>query len=383
MPPLIDPGSQGRLDRAGALCAAIARSLHDAGWSTKAHTPSPGGRGVDLLAQRKRVRLAIEVKAIAEGRADRLIPLWSQAWLQAQRFAPRGFVPMAIVGAERVAPKAAEAVLAFIAQVAPDAAGGVADLAGLRRFAGSHLSELDVTPTTLPRRRNLQPTVRGKLFSDLNQWMLKVLLAPHLPERLLRAPRALYQGATDLAAAANVSVMSASRLLQDLRREGYLDESAPNLRLVQVRRLLERWQSAVSAQPVEERAWRALLRGEAGDAVRRWVRDAEGCFALFAAARSHRLGLVDGVPSYVYVRQISSAPKGFVAAAPGEAPDVIVRRARTPESVFRGVVVASERPTCDVLQVWLDVASHPSRGNEQAALIWRKVLAPLCATEGT
>jgi len=382
MPPRIDVGSQGGLERAGALCAVIASALRDAGWSTQAQTPPPGGRGVDLLAQRKRVRLAIEVKAIAEGRADRLIPLWSQAWLQAQRFAPRGFVPMAIVGADRVAPKAAEAVMAFIAQVAPDAAGGVADLAGLRRFAGPHLGELDVTPSALPRRRDLQPTVRGKLFSDLNQWMLKVLLAPHLQERLLRAPRALYHGATDLAAAANVSVMSASRLLQDLRHEGYLDESAPHLRLVQVRQLLERWQSAVSAQPVEEQAWRALLRGGADDAVRRFVRETNGCYALFAAARSHRLGLVDGVPSYVYVRQISGAPKGFVAAAPGEAPDVIVRRARTPESVFRGVVDSAERPTCDVLQVWLDVASHPSRGSEQASLIWRKVLEPLCVGRG-
>jgi hypothetical protein len=31
----------------------------------------------------------------------------------------------------------------------------------------------------------------------------------------------------------------------------------------------------------------------------------------------------------------------------------------------------------DVLQVWLDVAAHPSRGAEQADLIRRRVLEPI------
>jgi len=29
----------------------------------------------------------------------------------------------------------------------------------------------------------------------------------------------------------------------------------------------------------------------------------------------------------------------------------------------------------DILQVWLDVSQHPSRGKEQADLIWRKILS--------
>jgi hypothetical protein len=29
---------------------------------------------------------------------------------------------------------------------------------------------------------------------------------------------------------------------------------------------------------------------------------------------------------------------------------------------------------CDVLQVWVDVAAHPSRGREQAELIRKRVL---------
>jgi hypothetical protein len=52
-----------------------------------------------------------------------------------------------------------------------------------------------------------------------------------------------------------------------------------------------------------------------------------------------------------------------------------------PETVFRGAVPAQTRsgrvvPSCDLLQVWLDVADHPVRGREQADAIERDVLAP-------
>jgi hypothetical protein len=324
------------------------------------------------------VTLAIELKEIAEGRADRLIPLWSQAWLEAQRGVEAGEVPVAVVGAERIAPKAADAVLAFIAEVAPGASGGVIDLAGLRRFHGPHLDGLNAEPTRQRRRSTPAKIVRGTLFTDLGQWMLKVLLAPELPASMLAAPRGRYRGPTDLAAAAGVSVMSASRLLQELRHDGYLDDDAPDLRLVRVRHLFERWQAAVSAQPIEEQSWRALVRGSAKAAIEQWLAQGAGCLALFASARAHGLGLVEGVPTYLYARHTGDAPPGFAPVGPGDVPDLIVRRARSPESVFRGVVQRDERASCDIIQTWLDVAPHPTRGREQADLIWHRVLVPLC-----
>jgi hypothetical protein len=30
----------------------------------------------------------------------------------------------------------------------------------------------------------------------------------------------------------------------------------------------------------------------------------------------------------------------------------------------------------DILQVWLDVGQHPSRGKEQADVIWKRILSP-------
>jgi hypothetical protein len=100
--------------------------------------------------------------------------------------------------------------------------------------------------------------------------------------------------------------------------------------------------------------------------------------ALFAAAEALGVGFVEGVPPYVYVRRLSpaslSAWKNLVPIAPGEPPDVIVRQAPFPESVFRGMVRPRGIASCDVLQVWLDVFEHPARGQEQADLIRRRLL---------
>lgn len=63
-----------------------------------------------------------------------------------------------------------------------------------------------------------------------------------------------------------------------------------------------------------------------------------------------------------------------VPAELGETPDFIVREPDAPKSVFRGLVHAEGMPDCDIVQVWLDVASEPARGQEQAAEIERKAL---------
>jgi hypothetical protein len=101
--------------------------------------------------------------------------------------------------------------------------------------------------------------------------------------------------------------------------------------------------------------------------------------ALFAAAESLHLGYLRGVPPYVYVPRLDASSlrawKNVVPIGAEEQPDVIVRQAPAVQSVFRGVVQAGDVSVSDVLQVWLDVSSHPSRGQEQAELIRRRVLA--------
>jgi hypothetical protein len=59
---------------------------------------APGKQRVhrpDLVVRRGRSAYAVEVKAAPEGRSDRLVPLWSQAYLEAARAAGRRYAPLA------------------------------------------------------------------------------------------------------------------------------------------------------------------------------------------------------------------------------------------------------------------------------------------------
>jgi hypothetical protein len=351
----------------------------DAGWRMPRGRHATENGSADLVVNHGNRTYVVEIKAASEGRADRLVPLWSQAWLEAVRDAPRGSVPLAVVAAPRVSPRAAEQVLRFAAEYAPEAAAGVVDLAGLRRFRGPGLEELSRDAPHRPAAARPRSDPAANLFSDLNQWMLKVLLAPELPETLLAAPRDRYRTAAALARAAGVSVMSASRFIRQLKHEGFLHESSAELELVRRAELFRRWE-AWSARRVREVGFRFLLRGGGDKRLARAVHEIGGCLALFAAADALGFGFVHGVPTYVYVRQMSTSADrwpGLVAADGREPPELIVRAAPAPQSVFRGAVVHDGLPVADVIQVWLDVAAHPSRGAEQAEFIRAKVLDPV------
>lgn len=363
-----EPPNRGRLAE-----SRVAALFERAGWHVR---HNPNDPGPDLVVRRKGIQYAVEIKSAPEGRGDRLVPLFAQAVLQAAHGASQKAAPLAVVAAPRVSRRAAEQVMAFAERYAPDAAAGVIDFEGFAMFRGPHLEELNAEGKELPLSVRQSVRDSGALFSDLNQWMLKVLLAPELPDSLLASPRGQYRNASQLAHAANVSVMSAFRFVQQFQREGYVHESAAYLRLVRREDLFSRWQ-ALSARSPREVAMRFLL-GDPQAQLRRILASGRACLALFAAADALRLGFVSGVPPYVYVQRIQPANlaawKNLRAISAGESPDVIIRQAPAPQSVFRGLVRPEGMVASDVLQVWLDIASHPSRGREQADLIRKRVL---------
>jgi hypothetical protein len=216
------------------------------GWRVKKE-PMLADKGADIVVARGNQRYIIECKVASEGRPDRLVPLLSQAILQARAYAqafPEPAAPLAVVGAPAISPSAAKSLVSFLSQFAPDVAVGILDREGFRHFVGPGLEKLNAAPPRRAHRQKLPPPESAYLFSDLSQWMLKVLLAPLLSEDLLRAPRREYRNASELAAAAEVSVMSAFRFVRQLRQEGFLDERDGPLRLVRRKELLRRWQAA-------------------------------------------------------------------------------------------------------------------------------------------
>lgn len=352
--------------------------LEEAGWKVKG-IDRHGRREGDFRARRRQVEYSVELKAASEGRADRLIPLFAQAALQLMHDGSQKALRLAVVNAPRIPSQAAEKALEFASKYAPSVAIGLFDFEGLRLFRGPGLEDLNAEPD--PRRAGVRSgSLRESrhLFSDLNQWMLKVLLAPELPEQLLSAPRGLYRNASELAQAAQVSVMSAFRFVQQLQDEGYLHESSSALALVRRAELFERWQAA-NDRPHREARMRFLLRGDPRAELEKLLRSGRACLALFAAADALHFGFVDGVPPYMYVERLQRSAlaswKNLRPCEAGEAPDIVLRQPLVPQSVFRGMV--RDRGACDVIQVWLDVAWHPARGREQADLIRQRVLDPV------
>jgi hypothetical protein len=180
--------------------------------------------------------------------------------------------------------------------------------------------------------------------------------------------------------------------------EGFLDEPSPILRLVRLDDLFRRWQ-ADSLRPGRDVPMRWILRGDPArqlhDAVqaqalesaapqfrsqRAEARPQRLCLGLFAAADALGLGFVQGAAPFVYLERLEPGVLerlGLSLEAPGPSPDVYVRVPAARESVFRGAVSRDGVPVSDVLQVWLDSGAYPSRGREQADLIYGRVLRPL------
>jgi hypothetical protein len=357
-------------------------AFRSAGW--KVARPSANHDAADALVSNAKGRYSVVLKAASEGRRDRLVPLLAQAILEAQSGAgsirPRA-KPLAVVAAPSIPEPVLRHLQEFAASHASGVALGVMDLRGLREFSGPGLEALNSKPKAKNSAGAPPPDSNIDLFSDLNQWMLKVVLAPDLmrPE-FLGAPQSRYKNASELAKEARVSVMSAFRFLRQLDREGFLSESRNGIRLVRVEELLRRWKGAYS-RPASEVGVRWLLSRspERLPALRKALGD-HACLGLFAAARAYKLGHGQGVPVHILVDRIPHErwqQLGLIEARDSHAPDLVFRVPSARESVFRGAVRAEGSLVSDVIQVWLDVGSHPARGKEQADLIYRQVIGPM------
>ncbi|MCI0626548.1 MAG: restriction endonuclease [Acidobacteria bacterium] len=383
----------------------LADAFRRAGWQVL-HRPErrPDDTQADFVVDAGDKKYVVELKRSAEGRRDRLIPLLSQAILMAQAIAKRlseRSVPVAVVAADRIPDSVAKQVQKFGIEHASDVGVGVIDSEGFRAFAGHGLEVLNAKGAgsphiKLPARSGPSPS----LFSDLNQWMLKILLSENIPEPFLSAPRARYKNVSQLAQAAGVSVMSTFRLVRELSSQGFLDERAGWLRIVRIEELMHRWlaanqnsgndiplrwiipgnqdQLSAAIQPYVSEVGKHILRPR--NARGRIVRPAPRiCMGLFAAADHHGIGFVHGVQPHVYIERLDAEALQTLGLSSENADrnaDVFVRVPKNQDALFRASVQRNGLPVADILQVWLDVGNHPVRGKEQAEQIWKRILAP-------
>ena len=371
----------------------LSQLFRESGWKVDIQ-PRLGHREADLLISRRNLRYAVLLKIASETRRDRIIPLLSQAILEADavaRSSPQTTRPLAIVAVPEISPSVSRSVQAFLVENAPQASVGLLDRQGSRTFWQEEFEDLNKSTPRQLARDSYASSEPANLFSDLNQWMLKVLLAPMVSPELLRAPRGSYRNASELATAADVSVASAFRFVRQLEQEGFLNEQTDRLRLVRCPKLMKLWQGSHRRSQREIRL-RWLFPGD-GRATLMSALHRYGdfqvntpnvmprvCLSFFTAAEELGVGFVHGaLPSIYLEKLVPNAWKkmGLSSEGTDHAPGVLVRVPSFRESLFRAAVRRQGIPTADVIQTWLDVSHHPTRGKEQAEQICRRVLKPI------
>jgi hypothetical protein len=107
------------------------------------------------------------------------------------------------------------------------------------------------------------------LAGDVQYW------TPRIPEPYLSAPPGRYHGASQLAEAAAISVMSAFRFIEQFSKAGFLEEEREGLRVVRIEELMNRWLAA-NQRSVSEIGVRWVLRGKKDalwNAIRSYVEE--------------------------------------------------------------------------------------------------------------
>jgi DNA-binding MarR family transcriptional regulator/Holliday junction resolvase len=369
--------------------------FRDSGWDIRREPRVPGE--ADLIVKNGDLEYVIELKRAPESRRDRVVPLLAEAILQAQAYAQR--LPhahaLAVIASPRLSPVVVDQALEFHHNYAPDVAVGFFDDRGFRVFRAPGLESLNSPPPEIDQgRRGVPESQSYSLFSDLGQWMLKVILAQHIEPRFLNAARRKIRNASELAVAAGVSQVSASRLVRQLEAEGFLDRYADQLQLVRVDDLLEEWQAA-ERRAFKEIPCRWVIPGHGRKQLESALHDysaghprqqpvenlGEGssprvCLGLFAAAEALGVGFVQGVPPVLYIERMQAELIQQLGISQERAiqADLYLRIPSHKEAIFRAAVEHKGVLVSDALQVWLDVSNHPSRGKEQADRIRNQVL---------
>ena len=348
----------------------LERHLPDFAWHQEASE-------VDLVGTRPHGRrVLVEVKALSTLRHRDLVGRLSTAILQLRAHATPGEITVALVAIPAITPAALNAVRRFLSEVAPEQAWG------LLADDGSTVLEIPSLGVRVHERgtrrteSHAEPRQR-RLFSDLNQWMLKVLLLRATEARLWGGPRRPIERARDLAVAAEVSTPHAYRFIKLFEEDDFLRAGEEGLRIVRRSALFREWSLAT--------------RRQAGRAIPvRWAFGRPGSLAEIVGqgpdAPLYAIGAFEACRAFGALHTTAPIPEIYVE---GPRAEILRRwaleetherdahvslRITSSQAIFRGRVVIDGLSYVDVLQAALDVSRHPARGEEQASYLLDHVL---------
>jgi hypothetical protein len=235
---------------------------------------------------------------------------------------------------------------------------------------------------TEPKRAAADP------FSDLNAWMLKVLLLRNAQASLWGGPRASVASAAQLADVAGVSAPTAFRFVHTFEEMDFVRKTGDGLAVVRRHALLDAWLESSRLTPkkrvharmkTDHRPANVADVFTAGVFARhkRRVAPDEAAVALAGFDACRALGVahtnVDARPE-LHVAGDAARIFERYKLEPCDAADADFTFLPAKEAVLRGCVEHKGVECVDALQAALDVVAHPARGREQAEHIIEGVL---------
>jgi hypothetical protein len=317
------------------------------------------------------------LKSFNEGRPDRVTALFAQALLEARTRARKAHIhPAVLIWVSSASRSLVKRLVDFHREYGDHEPFAVLAQDGTQyvEFPGLHSFERPDHSVSPHRASHSAPP--RVVFTDRFQWMIKLLLAADIKhEDLIAAAPVRYSTATELARAAGVTTMTATRLVNALKAEGFL-ESSTFLKLVRRRQLAERWKAEYRKPPLAL-PMKFVSPAPPDEQIRKLLRKYSGIRGLFDAAEALGYGHVKGVSPIVWVENLNEVEswRALRLAREGERPDLVVQQPSFPQSLLRGAVSRDGVMVTDILQTWLDVSAHPARGAELASELENGILA--------
>ena len=329
----------------------------------------------DFIVEIQGARYAAMVKTLTTPRTEDVIGRFSTMILQSPSTPwPPETIPILIVAVPRWGTPMAERVRSHMQEYAPHSAWALIDhvrgAIHLEPFTSSGESQPLVwyseTPlTTSPVKRN------ASLFTDLNMWLLKLLIYKDAPEPYrIDIPNRI-ENPNHLSALSDVSRRTAYTFFNGFESMDFLRITKnKGIHIVRRSALLEMWiQEATRTPPVrshccsifgELESWEDLLQ-QAGNMS----------FALggFGACRMHGALHTNAGPVWdVHIQGdilTFESLWNLQACGDNEAQINLIESTRT-GAIFRCINRKQSLPVVDLIQSALDVAPLPGRGREQA-----------------
>jgi hypothetical protein len=331
-----------------------------------------------FTARLGRKKLLVEVKELTQLRVQALVGQLAAGAVQADhRAAAKGPLPVVGVVAPTAGAKSLAVAERFMGRYLPKTGWAVLSRSGRRRVC---IPTLDVDaeqrgalPSPAPA-----PKPNRRMFSDLNQWLLKLLLLPGLKKPLWTGPQGPYCTAADLQQTSRVSLDKVYKFLRLMEGADFLRHTNSGLKLVRVPDLIELWFAQEKLRPVPRLPVRSLFLTPPDPKKLTAKIDGETLGVLGGFSACKKLGVLHTAVASVDVHVIGPVDDYLerfdLERCDERDAQFHLLQSRSPQSVVRASGAKGSTQVVDVFQAALDLVALPARGLEQAEHIVELVL---------